>query len=104
MNKSKKLMGKRYIRFERAKRSLKKNRKKAYSKKLRKQRHKNNNRHLRSKRYRRKGLNRRKSYSNMSGGGLPFGGTIKGSRENMIGNLCALNNVRPTTDTQLSGI
>lgn len=116
MNKSKKLMGKRYIRFERAKRSLKKNRKKAFSKKLRKQRHRNSNKKLRSRTLRRKRLNRRKSYGNynMGGGGLPFGGTIKGllglthddekSRENMIGNLCALNNVRPTTDTHLSGI
>ena len=51
---------------------------------------------------------------NMSGGGIPFGGTIKGllglthnteqSRDNMIGNLCALNSVKPTSDTQLSGI
>lgn len=113
MNKSKKLVGKRYIRFNRAKRSLKKNRKKAYSKKLRKHRHKHN-RNLKFKTLRRKRLNMRKNCSNMSGGGIPFGGTIKGllglthddekSRENMIGNLCALNNVRPTTDTQLSGI
>ena len=72
----------------------------------------NNRRNLRSKRYRRKRLNRR-TYS-MRGGGIPFGGTIKGmlglthnsekSRENMIGNLCALNTVRPTTDSHLSGI
>ena len=111
--KSKKLMRKRYIRFERAKRSLKKHQKKAYSRKLRKKRHRNNNRAFRSKTLRKKRLIRKNS-RNMSGGGLPFGGTIKGllglthndekSRENMIGNLCALNNVRPTTDTQLSGL
>ena len=111
--KSKKLMRKRYIRFEKAKSSLKKNKKKAYSRKLRKKRHRYNKRNLRSKTLRKRRLNRQ-NYSNMKGGGLPFGGTIKGllglthndvnSRENMIGNLCALNNVRPTTDTQLSGI
>ena len=108
--KSKKLIGKRYIRFEKAKRSLKKNRKKPYSKKLLKHRNKNN-RNFRSRRYRRR---RNRRSRNMRGGGIPFGGTIKGllglthdkekSRENMIGNLCALNTVRPTTDSQLSGI
>jgi hypothetical protein len=113
--KSKKMIRKRYIRFEKARISLKKNRKKAYSKKLFKKRHKNR-KNIRSRRLKRKRLNRKRSYrnSNMRGGGLPFGGTIKGllglthndekSRENMIGNLCALNNVRPTTDTQISGI
>ena len=111
--KSKKLMRKRYIRFERAKRSFKKHKKKAYSRKLRKKRHRNNKRNLRSKTLRKRRLNLPNSRS-MLGGGLPFGGTIKGllglthndekSRENMIGNLCALNNVRPTTDTQLSGL
>ena len=51
---------------------------------------------------------------NMSGGGIPFGGTLKGmlglthneenGRENMVDNLCEINSVRPTQDMNLSGI
>ena len=121
--KSKKLMKKKYIRFSNAKKSLVKNRRKLYSKKLVSRRHFLNKK-LGSRKYKRRyrikqrrkirNKHSRKRNINMSGGGIPFGGTIKGllglthddekSRENMIGNLCALNSVRPTTDSQLSGI
>jgi hypothetical protein len=111
MNKNrKKIIKKKYIKYQNARRTMKKNRikKKVFSKKLYR---KNKNNYKSRQRNRRIMKNRS---HNMSGGGIPFGGTIKGmlglthgdevSRENMLGNLCALNSVRPTTDTQLSGI
>ena len=99
MNKSKKRMNKRYNRFKRGKKSFQKNRKKNRSRLLKKK--KLNNK-------------RRKRSLNMRGGGIPFGGSIKGllglthnlenSRDNMIGEICSLNNVNPSNDLQFSGL
>ena len=110
MKKSKKLLKKKYIKFARGKKSHKK-----------KLRNRNISNEL-SKKYRVKKLNRRKrrntrlrrkSY-NMNGGGIPFGGTLKGllgithndetSRDNLIGNICALNNIKPSSDLQLGSL
>lgn len=115
---SKKLFKKKHIRHYRAKKSLLKNklRSKNYNS-LKKKRSKILYRNLRKsnkskKRQLRRHIKRKKV--NMAGGGIPLGGTIKGmlglthneetSRENMVDNLCALNSVRPTQDSQLAGI
>lgn len=114
MNKVKKISRKRvlkkkHIRFEKVRHSHLRNRN-SVSKKLnsKKKRLSYSLRKMRSRKI------RKQKKINMSGGGIPFGGTIKGllglthneetSRDNMLGNICALNNVRPTTDTQLSGL
>lgn len=119
MNKVKKISRKRvlkkkHIRFEKVRRSHLRNRN-SISKKLnsRKKRLSYSLRKMRSRNMRSRKIRKQKKI-NMSGGGIPFGGTIKGllglthneetSRDNMLGNICALNNVRPTTDTQLSGL
>ena len=121
MNKVKKisikrvLKKKKHIRFEKVRHSHLRNRN-CVSKRLnrrkkrieRKKRVSNSLRKIRSRKI------RKQKKLNMSGGGIPFGGTIKGllglthneetSRDNMLGNICALNNVRPTTDTHLAGL
>jgi len=120
MNKVKKISRKRVlkktnIRFKKARLSHLRNRngvsKRLNSRKKRIERKKRISYSLRKIRSRKI---RKQKKINMSGGGIPFGGTIKGllglthneetSRDNMLGNICALNNVRPTTDTQLSGL
>lgn len=121
MNKVKRITRKRVfkkkrIRFEKARRSNLRNRnsvaKKLNSRKKRIERKKkrvyNSKRKIKSRKL------KKKKKMNMSGGGIPFGGTIKGllglthneetSRDNILGNICALNNVRPTTDTHLTGL
>ena len=104
MNKSKKRINKRYIRYKRAKKSLQKNRKQILRNKNRSRILKKNK--LNNRRYKRS--------LNMKGGGIPFAGSIKGllglthnlenSRENMISEICSLNSVNPSNDYQLSGL
>lgn len=115
---SKKLFKKKHIRHYRAKKSLLKNRLRSRNhNSLKKKRSKILYKNLRrSKKSKRRQLRRqiRRKKINMTGGGIPLGGTIKGmlglthneetSRENMVDNLCALNSVRPTQDSQLAGI
>ena len=59
MNKSKKRMNKRYIRYKREKKSLQKNRKQAYSKKIFNRKHRLRKK-IRSRIVKKKRLNRRK--------------------------------------------
>lgn len=101
--KSKKLLKKKYNRNYKSKKYfLKKKKIKSITLKKKRNKKKRKNKKIKSNKI------------NMSGGGIPIGGSIKEllgithnletNRENVLDNLCALNSIKPTQDAHLSGV